>query len=250
MDLKLTGKTAIVTGGASGIGRAVARMMIAEGARVAVGDLQEEKGQEVVAELQRNGGQALFSRMNTAAREDVRKLVHDTTAAFGQVDILFNVAGPGGVGNQLETDDQEFDRQINGHLRGVLHCTQAVLPQMMERRSGKIVNIASFAGHGCLDSIPAYCAAFGGVIAYTKNVGRFAAPYNININSVSPGNLLTPMTINWLSEGNNMETVTRSIPLGRLGTAEDIAAICVFLSSDLARHITAADINASGGQWI
>ena len=250
MDYKLKDKVAIITGGASGIGRSVAKMMVAEGARIVIADMQEEKGNEVVFDIRSGGNEALFVQTNVSAREEVQKMVQTTLSQFGQVDILFNIAGPGAVGSQLDTDDNEFNRQINGHLRGVFLCTQAVLPPMIEKKYGKIVNISSFAAHGVLDSIPAYCAAFGGISAYTKNVGRWAAPYNININAVSPGNILTPMTINWLSEDNRMETLAAQIPIRRIGAPEDVAAACVFLASDLARHIVATEINVTGGQWI
>lgn len=250
MDLKLTGKIAIVTGGASGIGRAVAKLIIAEGAKVVIADLQAEKGEDVVKDIKSSGGEAIFVQGNVASKEDADKMVATATATYGQVDILFNIAGPGATGGQLDTEESEFDRQINGHLKGVFNCTKAVLPQMIERKSGKIVNMGSFAAYGTLDGIPAYCAAFGGIISYTKSVARYAAPFNININSVSPGNILTPMTLNWLSEGNNMENMAHQIPIRRVGAPEDIAAVCVFLASDLAKHIVAADINVSGGQLI
>lgn len=250
MDLKLKGKVAIVTGGASGIGRAIVKIMAAEGARIVIADIQEEKGNEVVFDIKSGAGEALFVKTNTASKEDVQKMVQTTLDTFGQLDILFNIAGPGAMGGQLDTDENEFNRQINGHLKGAFLCTQAVLPHMTERRYGKIVNIGSFAAHGVMDDIPAYCAAFGAVDAYTKNVGRWAAPYNINVNSVSPGNILTPLTLNWLSEDNRMETVSAGIPIRRIGAPEDIAAVCVFLASDLARHMVAADVNVSGGQRI
>jgi NAD(P)-dependent dehydrogenase (short-subunit alcohol dehydrogenase family) len=248
MDLKLKDKVAIVTGGASGIGRAVVRMMMAEGAKIVIADIQEEKGNEVVFDIKSAGGDALFIKTNTSLQEDVQKMVQTTLDTYGQLDILFNIAGPGAMGSQLDTDENEFNRQINGHLKNTFFCTQAVLPHMTGRRYGKIVNIGSFAAHGVMDSIPAYCAAFGGVDAYTKNVARWAAPFNVNINSVSPGNILTPMTLNWLSEENRMETVSADIPIRRIGAPEDIAAACVFLASDLAKHIVGTDINVSGGQ--
>lgn len=250
MDLKLNDKVAIITGGASGIGRAVVKMMIAEGAKVVIADIQEEKGNEVVFDIKAGGADALFIKTNTADRAEVDQMVKTTLDAFGRIDILFNIAGPGAVGSQLDTDENEFNRQINGHLKGLFFCTQAVLPQMTERKYGKIVNIGSFAAHGVMDSIPAYCAAFGGVDAYTKNVARWAAPFNVNINSVSPGNILTPMTIHWLSEENRLQTVAESIPIRRIGSPEDIAAACVFLASDVSKHIVGADINVSGGQRI
>ena len=250
MDLKLRDKVAVVTGGASGIGRAVVRMLVAEGVKVAIGDLQEEKGNEVVYDIRQGGGEALFVRMNTSVREDVQKMIQSTQEQFGPIDILFNIAGPGAVGSHLDTTEDEFNRQISGHLKGMMFCTQAVLAGMVERKSGKIINIGSFAAHGAVESIPAYCAAFGGVIAYSKSLARFAARNNINVNVVSPGNILTPMTLNWLNEGDNMTTVTGQIPLGRIGAPEDIASVCVFLASDLARHIVGEEINVNGGQWL
>ncbi|TDW97588.1 SDR family NAD(P)-dependent oxidoreductase [Dinghuibacter silviterrae] len=239
MDLKLNDKVALITGGASGIGRAVVKMMLAEGARIVIADLHDPQNSDV-----------LFIKTDVSHREEVHSLIQAALGAYGHLDILFNIAGPGAVGSQLDTDDTEFHRQINGHVLGTFLCTQAVLPHMMERRYGKIINIGSFAAHGVMDSIPAYCAAFGAVDAYTKNVGRWAAPYNININTVSPGNILTPMTVQWLSEDNRMETLSSAIPIRRIGSPEDVAAACVFLASDVARHIVAADINVSGGQRI
>ena len=250
MDTKLTGKLAIVTGGASGIGRAIAKLLVAEGARVIIADIQEEKGNEVVFDIKSTGGEAFFQQVNTAARDEVQRAIENILSTHGQVDALFNIAGPGAVGGQLDTAESEFDRQMNGHLKGVFNCTQAVWPHMRAQKSGKIVNMGSFAAYGALDGIPAYCAAFGGIIAYTKSVGRWAAQYNININSVSPGNILTPMTANWLSEGNNMESLARHIPIGRVGAPEDVASVCVFLASHLAKHVVATDINVSGGQLI
>lgn len=250
MDLKLKDKVAIVTGGASGIGRSVAKMMVAEGAKVVIADIQEEKGNDVVAELKGAGGVAVFVKTNTSVKEEVQQLVDTAVKTFGQPDILFNIAGPGATGGQLDTEENEILRQFNGHLKGCMLCTQAVLPLMVERKYGKIVNIGSFAAHGIIDDIPAYCAAFGAVDAYTKNVGRWAAPHNININSVSPGNVLSPLTAQWLSEGDRLKSVGETIPIRRVAATEDVAAVCVFLASDMARHIVATDINVSGGQRI
>lgn len=250
MDLKLKDKVAIVTGGASGIARSVAKMMAAEGTKVVIADIQEEKGNDVLTELKAAGGEAMFVKTNTSSLGDVQHLVQATIKAYGQVDILFNIAGPGATGGQLDTDENEIVRQFNGHLKGCMLCTQAVLPHMVGRTYGKVINIGSFAAHGVIDDIPAYCAAFGAVDAYTKNVGRWAAAHNININSVSPGNVLSPLTAQWLSEGDRLRTVAETIPIRRVAATEDVAAVCVFLASDLARHIVATDINVSGGQRI
>jgi NAD(P)-dependent dehydrogenase (short-subunit alcohol dehydrogenase family) len=121
---------------------------------------------------------------------------------------------------------------------------------MMERRSGKIVNMCSFAAHGILANIPGYDAAFGGILAYTKDLARFAAPHNINVNCVSPGNIETPMTSGWMSEPGARERVLENTLIGRIGQADDVAAWVVFLASDRARHAVGIEINVSGGQLI
>ena len=250
MDLQLKNKTAIVTGGASGIANAIVQLLAVDEANVVIADIDEAGGEQAVQAVQKVGGNALFYKTNVSNAGAVKQLVDGTLKNFGQVDILFNIAGPGAMGGQLDTEEKEFDRQYNTHLKGVVNCTQQVLPHMIQRRYGKIVNMGSFAAYGVIDDIPAYCAAFGAVIAYTKNVGRFAAAHNVNINSVSPGNILTPMTNAWLHDGSNMKKMEHQIAIGRVGAAEDVAAVCVFLASDRARHVVATDINVSGGQVI
>jgi NAD(P)-dependent dehydrogenase (short-subunit alcohol dehydrogenase family) len=154
------------------------------------------------------------------------------------------------VSGHLDTDDDEWRRQIDGHLTGVFLGCQTVLPGMMERRYGKIVNMCSFTAHGTVANIPGYDAAFGGILAYTKDLARFAAPHNINVNCVSPGNIETPMTKGWLSEPGAYERVRENTPIGRVGQPDDVAAWVVFLASDRARHAVGIEINVSGGQLI
>ncbi len=248
MDLALAGKVAIVTGGASGIGSAVGGMLAEEGVKVVVADIQDDKGTARALEIQQRGGTALFVHTNVSSRAEVKAMVARSLQAYSQIDILCNIAGPGAQAGQLETTEEELDRQIDGHLKGVFMCTQEVLPHMMRRRYGKIISMGSFTAYGATDSIPAYCAAFGGVLAYSKSVARFAAPYNINVNTVSPGNISTPMTAAWLEQPGVREELLRQIPLGRVGEPEDVAALYVFLASDRARHLVGTDINVSGGQ--
>ena len=250
MNLELRGKVAIVTGGASGIGAAVCRMLAEEGVKVIVADRLDEKETVTALEIQQRGGTALFVQTDVSQRAQVNALVAKTLQTYGQIDILCNIAGPGAQGGQLETTEAELDRQLNGHLKGVFNCTQEVLPHMMQRRSGKIITMGSFTAYGATAGIPAYCAAFGGILAYSKSVARFAAPYNINVNTVSPGNIATPMTAPWLSQPGVKQEVLRQIPLDRLGEPEDVAAVYVFLASERARHLVGADINVSGGQLI
>ncbi len=250
MDLGLAGKVAVITGGASGMGACIGRMLAEEGARVVLADIQVEKGQAMAAEIRARGGDASFAEANVSVRSQVEALISGVIATHGQIDISCNVAGPGASSGQLDTTMEEYDRQLDGHLRGVFNCVQVVLPHMMERRYGKIINMGSFTAYGVLPVIPAYSAAFGGIIAYSKSVARFAAPYNINVNTVSPGNIYTPMTANWLSQPGAKENLEAQIPIRRIGEPEDVAAAYLFLASDRARHLVGVDINVSGGQLI
>src|SRR6516164_7616796 len=141
MNLELTGKVAIVTGGASGIGAAVCRMLADEGVKVVVADRHDEKETATALEIQQRGGTALYVQTDVSRRAEVNALIAKTLQAYGQIDILCNIAGPGAQAGQLDTTEAELDRQLNGHLKGVFNCTQEVLPHMMQRRSGKIINM-------------------------------------------------------------------------------------------------------------
>ncbi|HLU57719.1 MAG TPA: SDR family NAD(P)-dependent oxidoreductase [Pseudonocardia sp.] len=252
MDLSLDGKVAIVTGAASGFGRAVATTLAAEGARVAGADINEAGVVAVMEELGDGSGSCRGYALDVTSRSSWSELVRAVEQDLGPVDILCNIAGPAPapVSGHLDTDDDEWRRQIDGHLTGVFLGCQSVLPGMVERRYGKIVNMCSFTAHGTVANIPGYDAAFGGILAYTKDLARFAAPHNINVNCVSPGNIETPMTQGWMSEPGARERLLAGTPIGRIGQPEDVANWVVFLASDRARHAVGIEINVSGGQLI
>ena len=251
MDLQLDGKVAIVTGTASGIGRAVAKLLASEGAHVSGADIDELGVNETGAAIREAGGRYLASVHNVTDRASWNRLIAETNDRLGRVDILCNIAGPGAKTGQLDTDDAEWSRQIDGHLNGVFIGCQSVLPSMMERKYGKIVNICSFTAHGIVESIPGYCAAFGGILAYTKSLARFAAPYNVNVNCVSPGNIETAMTRDgWLDRPGALDQLKDNMPIGRVGQPDDIANWVAFLASDRSRHAVGIEINVSGGQLI
>lgn len=252
MDLSLDGKVAVVTGAASGFARAVATILAGEGARVAGVDRNGPGVRTVMKELDGGTGRCRAYEGDVSSRATWSDLVGAVRQDLGEIDILCNIAGPapGPVSGHLDTDDEEWRRQIDGHLTGVFLGCQAVLPQMMERRSGKIINMCSFTAHGTVATIPGYTAAFGGILAYTKDLARFAAPYNVNVNCVSPGNIETPMTEGWMSEPGARERVLKNTLIGRVGQPEDVANWVVFLASDRARHAVGIEINVSGGQFI
>jgi NAD(P)-dependent dehydrogenase (short-subunit alcohol dehydrogenase family) len=251
VDLQLSGRVAIVTGAASGMGRAVAMELAAEGARVVAADLNLA-GAEAFAQSARDKGYAATShQLDVTDRSAWQSLVAEVGAEQGPVDILCNVAGPGAKTGHLDTDDEEWSRQLTGHLTGVFLGCQTVLPGMIERGYGKIVNMCSFTAHGIAGSIPGYGAAFGGILAYTKDLARFAAPHNINVNCVSPGNIDTAMTRDgWLDQPGALDGLRASTPIGRVGQPADVAGWFAFLASDRAQHAVGVEVNVSGGQLL
>lgn len=248
MDLGLKGRCVVVTGAASGLGKATAELFAREGARIVAADISPNGAESSAARIRSFGGQATAATIDVTSRTQWSELLDSLDQP---VDALCNIAGPGSAGGHLDTDDQEWQRQIDGHLRGVFLGCQAILPSMIERRYGKIVNICSFAAHGVLTTIPAYSAAFGGILSYTKSLARFAAPHNVNVNCVSPGNIQTPLTeAAWLSQPGALDALRAQMPIGRVGQPEDVAPWIVLLASDVARHAVGIEINISGGQLI
>jgi NAD(P)-dependent dehydrogenase (short-subunit alcohol dehydrogenase family) len=249
VDLQLAGKVAIVTGGASGMGKAIAVLLASEGVDVWIADMNTAGAAATAEQIRQGCGRAQGHALDVSDREAWTTLVRDVEADSGRVDILCNVAGPGAKTGHLDTDDAEWSRQINGHLTGVFLGCQSVLPGMMERRYGKIINMCSFTAHGVSASIPGYGAAFGGILAYTKDLARFAAPYNINVNCISPGNIDTPMTRDgWLEKPGQLEALRERTPIGRIGLPEDVAYWYAVLASDRAQHVVGIEVNVSGGQ--
>lgn len=251
MDLGMAGKIAVVTGAASGMGRAVAMLLAAEGVRVAAADLNEAGGVETAAAITAAGGTGHAYALDVTKRRSWQALHEQVRRDLSDIDILCNIAGPGARTGHLDTDDDEWHRQLDGHLTGVFLGCQTVLAGMIERRGGKIVNMCSFTAHGVIGGIPGYGAAFGGILAYTKDLARFAAPYNVNVNCVSPGNIDTPMTrAGWLEKPGELDKLRANTPIGRVGQPDDVASWFVFLASERARHAVGIEINVSGGQLI
>jgi len=227
-------------------------MLVAEGARVAGADRNEAGVTAAMTELGGGSDSCRGYGLDVARRDEWTELVGTVRKDLGEIDILCNIAGPAPASpsGHLDTDDDEWRRQIDGHLTGVFVGCQTVLPQMMERRYGKIINMCSFTAHGVSAGIPGYDAAFGGILAYTKDLARYAAPYNVNVNCVSPGNIETPMTQGWMSEPGAYDRVRERTLIGRVGQPDDVAGWVVFLASDRARHAVGIEVNVSGGQLI
>lgn len=246
MDLGLENKVAIITGGASGLGRATAELMSAEGMRLVIADYDADTLARTVQELNSAGADAIGVRTDTRSYPDCQRMVAEGLDAFGQIDALVNSAGVGGpVEFFADTDPEQWDAVVDINLRGVMNCCRAVTDHMRKRRYGKIVSLGSEAGKVNEKRMVIYGATKGGVIALTKGLAVELGRFNINVNSVCPGVTRTPMT-SYITE--EMEQVaTRFYPMGRLGRPDDIAPMITFLCSDATSWITGQAISVSGG---
>jgi 2-hydroxycyclohexanecarboxyl-CoA dehydrogenase len=245
--MRLEGKTALVTGGASGIGAATARRLAAEGARVAIGDLNEQGAQAIAAELD-GFGFALEVSDTASVQAGVAAAVQE----LGQIDVLVNNAGTDRFAFFVNTDEELWDFVLGVNLRGVLAVTHAVLPAMQERRAGVIVNVASEAGRVGSQGSVVYSSAKAGVIGFTKAIARESARYRVRCNAVAPGPIETPL-LNaapaMLGEiGERLKKgMVDATAMGRSGEPEEVAAAIAFLVSEDASYVTGQTLNVSGG---
>ena len=247
----LKGKSVIVTGAASGIGRALAQRFGEEGSIVSILDLNEAGARETAAAISRAGGRAHAFRTDITDRASVEKGVEAVEAQAGPVDVLVNNAGWDIPIAFVETDRPFWDKVIAINLYGPLNMHHVMLPRMMARKSGRIVNVASDAGRVGSSGEAVYSACKGGVIAFTKTIAREAARANINVNCVCPGPTDTPLFDAFKAQSADgakiAEGLARAIPFRRLGRPDDYPGIVAFLASDDAAYITGQVISVSGG---
>jgi 2-hydroxycyclohexanecarboxyl-CoA dehydrogenase len=245
----LRDRVAIVTGAASGIGRAIALAMAAAGARVAIADLNEAGAVETASTIVTAAGQAQPYQVDVTRRAVVEAMVSDVVTRWGTVHILVNNAGWDHPMAFVDTTEEFWDKVLGINLKGPLICTKAVLPAMIAQKYGKIVSVASDAGRVGSTGEAVYSAAKGGIIAFTKTMAREVARYQVNVNCVCPGPSDTPLFRNEFAAASPKlaESLKRVIPWGRLGTAEDVAPAVVFLASDGAGFITGQTLSVSGG---
>ncbi|MBI4729965.1 MAG: SDR family oxidoreductase [Acidobacteria bacterium] len=241
------GRVVLVTGGGSGIGRAVALGFAAQGARVAVADLNAEAAEKVAAETP--GKTHLAILMDVTDTASVRAGADRALSAFGKIDVLANVAGWDRIMPFVETDEALWDRIIAINLRGVVATCHAVLPHMIERGSGAIVNVASEAGRSGSSGEAVYSAAKGGVISFTKAVAREVARKGIRVNCVTPGLTDTALLQSMIAEGHGklIDAIVRATPIQRLARPEEVAEVVLFAASDRASFITGQTIGVGGG---
>ena len=249
----LDGKSALITGGGGGIGRATALAFAREGARVAVADVAEEAARETVALVNAAGGQAISLSGDVSRDADVRAMIDAVVGTYGRLDCAFNNAGIAGwhvdaiLKKTAEWSEEAFDRMIAVNLKGVWLCMRHELPQMQAQGSGAIVNTGSIAGLVGLPNSSAYVAAKHGVVGLTKTAALEYAEANIRVNAVCPGYIKTPMTEP--SMRLRGEAILAQTPLKRMGSPEEIAEMVVWLCSERASYVSGAAYNVDGG-WM
>jgi 3-oxoacyl-[acyl-carrier protein] reductase len=240
VERDLEDRVAIVTGGAQGIGRAIAELLARHGAKVVIADVNPATAAATVADLERQGLTAAAVTVNVADPVSVDAMVARTMAAWGRIDILVNNAGVIDSNMAPDVKPEDWDRVIDINMKGVHLCSQAVCREMVKRRWGRIVNIGSLAGQvGGLKVGPDYSASKAGAICLAKSYARYGAKFGITANAIAPGFIETDM-----SRGRDNPN---EVPLGRLGTPEDVAKVAYFLVSPLADYVTGATIDVNGG---
>ena len=244
----LSGKVALVTGASQGIGRETALALAEAGAKVAVAARSEEKLATLVQEIAAKGGEAFAVKMDVADAEQVKAGFKAVLEKFGKLDILVNNAAITRDGLAMRMKQDDWDAVIRTNLTGAHLCTQQALATMMRARAGRIINIASVVAQMGNAGQANYVAAKGGLIGLTKAIAIEIASRNVTVNAVAPGFIETPMT-DVLSDKVKEELKTR-IPLGRMGSAHDVAAAIVFLASDEAGYITGHVLDVNGGMYL
>lgn len=255
--MRLVGKVAVVTGGAQGIGAAIARAFAAEGARVAVADVAIGRAEALAAEI---GGGAMAVSLDVRDRASIDAMVATVTERCGGIDILVNNAAVFDMGPLLDVDEASYDRLFAVNVKGLLFTTQAVARVMVEQgRGGRIINMASQAGRRGEALVAVYCATKAAVISLTQSAGLALIPHGINVNGIAPGVVDTPM---WdevdalfarhenLAPGEKKRQVGLAVPAGRMGTPDDYRGVAVFLASDESAYVVAQTFNVDGGNWM
>ena len=247
----LTGKIALVTGAASGIGEAIAFTFGRQGAFVYAADIDEANGQRVAAEIGGDGGRAAFLKLNVAEQKDCLNAVEVVQAEHGRLDILVNNAGLGHVGNILGTTVDDLDRLYAVNVRGMFDLTKAFIPGMIERKYGVIVNMSSVGGVAAVSDRIAYCTTKFAVVGFTKCLALDHALQGIRANCICPGRVETPFVKARLAEYPDPEKAYRDMAatqaMGRMGKPEEIAAAALYLASDEAAFVTGSALIIEGG---
>ncbi|MEP1207588.1 MAG: SDR family oxidoreductase [Rhizobiaceae bacterium] len=250
--MRFSGKTAIVTGAAQGIGYAIAHRFLSEGAQVVIADIDDEKGEEVEEELSKLGNITYISA-DVGERLDVHNLVAASVDAYGDIDILVNNAGIVIGGDFLEISEKDFDEVMRVNLKGAFLCSQSVAKLMIKRVQnggppGCIINMSSVNAKLAVPSQIPYTISKGGVRQLTNVLAQYLAPHGIRVNAIGPGSVATEMLDTVISNPDAKEKILARTPIGRVGEPAEIAAIAAFLASDDSGYVTGQTIYADGGR--
>jgi 3-oxoacyl-[acyl-carrier protein] reductase len=243
--LKLENKVSLITGAAQGIGRAIALRFAREGSEIAAWDLDGSGLESLGSEIEKTGRKFLGLRVDVSHSVDVKKATENVLDVFSRIDILLNNAGITRDNLIIRMSDSDWDAVMNVNLRGVFNTTRAVSKVMLKQKSGRIVNISSIIGLAGNAGQSNYAASKGGINSFTKSVAKELASRGITVNAIAPGFIDTRMTQSLPLEAR--ERYVQSIPLRRMGTAEDVADLALFLVSDQASYITGETVRVDGG---
>jgi 3-hydroxybutyrate dehydrogenase len=255
--VELNGKIALVTGSARGIGKAIALRFAQEGARVALNDINDKSLEETTNQIQEAGGEkTIYKKADVSKSKEARELIQYVVEKLGVIDILVNNAAISRIISFLDTSERLWDRIMEVNLKGAFLCCKAVIPGMIKKGEGKIINMSSQSGKRGSTWHAAYCVSKFGIIGLTQSLALELAPYKINVNAVCPGVVFTSL---WQEQAANharrrgidekkvKEDLIKKIPLGRLGTPVDVANLVLFLASSRSDYMTGQAINVSGG---
>jgi NAD(P)-dependent dehydrogenase (short-subunit alcohol dehydrogenase family) len=249
---RLQGKVCLITGAGSGIGQATARLFAAEGARVVVADVDDKGAKATVASIRKNGGDAIAEHVDVTDEQDTVALAARVDKRFARIDVLFNNAGISGVGDVLETEPDLFDRVMRVNVRGVYLTSRAVVPYMIKRRSGSIINMSSCIAEIGLARRVSYAASKGAVLSMTKSMQVDLAPHGIRVNALLPGTILTPFVERYLKESykdpeEGYASIRKRQLTSELGRPEDVASAALYLASDESKFVMASGLVIDGG---
>jgi 3-oxoacyl-[acyl-carrier protein] reductase len=248
--ISLHDKVAIVTGAGAGIGKATAHVLAQAGCRIVIGEIVPEWGEAAAREIEDGGHSAIAVPMDVAIRRDAQRLAETALEHFGTIDILANIAGLYPAALVADMKEEEWDRVFDVNIKGIFNCCQAVIPTLVAKQRGKIVNIASVDGMqpGIMPGRSGYgnshyCASKGAVITFTKCLAAEMSPYGVNVNAISPGWVATQHALS----GGRFEEGLKHVPLGRGAQPEEVAQIVLFLASEAADFMTGENLVFSGG---
>ncbi len=249
--MRLKDKVAIITGAARGIGEATAILFAREGAKVVVADMRKEEGERVVQQIKDEGGEAIFAWVDITNEEQIIKMVEQTIAAYGTVNILVNNAGTFAVNRLHETTNEQWDLVMNTDLRGYFWCSKYVIPHMLKAGGGSIIMTSSVDGLVAEPDLPVYCAAKAGIMGLVRAMALDYGRDNIRVNAICPGVIDTPLNIEYFATLPDPEKARKEFGavhmLGRLGTPMEMAYCFLFLASDESSFVTGSSLVADGG---